>query len=217
LAPDQFLNHNHPIPELRVPHVTHNQVLEINPNKDRLAKAVAIVSNHGGSPWRRHPGISYRNRFITQPGVDLFGRSGWNRYRTGRFSLARGAPSNYRGELPGDWPAAGKRELMARYKVAVCFENMNEPYYFTEKFVEAVCAGCIPVYRADPTVASGVLRGALWIDPANHGDDPERTIQAALRADVREFQETNGRWLKSRALAETHHLEVFRRIGAIIL
>ncbi len=119
----------------------------MNQSVDRKQKAVAIVSNHGGSPLKAHPDIRYRNRLITSPLVDLYGRSGWQRYRSHWYSWPR-APKNYRGELPGDWPGAEKRRLMSEYKVCVCLENMNEPGYFTEKFVEAVQAGCIPVYRA---------------------------------------------------------------------
>ena len=187
----------------------------MNDQDDRLARAVAIVSNHGGHPWRSHPHIRYRNRFITHPQVDLFGRSGWNHYRHHWFSR-KASPGNYRGELPGDWPAEGKRDLMARYKVAICLENMNEPHYFTEKFVEAVCAGCIPVYRADPSVAAGVLQGALWVDPAEHGNDPERTLRVALQADPMVFMEANRRWLDSALLAESHHDAVFRRLAELL-
>ena len=106
---------------------------------------------------------------------------------------------------------------MAQYKVAVCLENMNEPHYFTEKFVEAVCAGCIPVYRADPSVAVGVLKGARWVDPASYGNDPERTLRAALQADATQFREANRRWLCSALLAETHHGAVFRRLAELLV
>ena len=215
LQPHEFLWHGHPDPRFRVPHVTHFEPLTMHEAGDRLPRAIAIVSNHGGHPLRRHPHVTYRNRFITHPVVDLHGRSGWQRYQPHWWSKRR-APSNYRGEIPGDWPAGEKRTLMARYKVAVCLENMNEPHYFTEKFVEAVCAGCVPVYRAHPTVAASVLRGAAWIDPADHGDDPERTLAAALAADADAFRARNAQWLRSPALAATHHEAVFRRLAAIL-
>jgi len=81
LGPHEFLWHGHPDPRYRVPHVTHFQPLDMNQNPDRLQKAIAIVSNHGGSPWTCHPDIRYRNQLITLPQVDLYGRSGWKRYR----------------------------------------------------------------------------------------------------------------------------------------
>jgi len=127
LDPSEFLYHNHPDPLSRIPHVTHFEDLTVTHDPDRLDHAIAIVSSHGGNPWKQHPDLTFRNRFITHPFVDLFGRSGWKRYKASCWSLRGREPGNYRGELPGDWPAEGKRALMARYKVAVCMENMNEP------------------------------------------------------------------------------------------
>ena len=126
------------------------------------------------------------------------------------------APANYRGEIPGDWPEEQKRELLAGYKVAVCLENSYEPYYFTEKFVEAVCAGCVPVYRAHPTVAEGILRGAVWVDPSNFGHDRTATLEAALAQNAKAIREHNEQWLCSPAVAETHLSVIFARIGRLL-
>jgi len=215
LAPYEFLSHNHPDPRWRVPHVTHFEPLAVNQASDRKQRAVAVVSNYGGAPWRRHRGQTYRNRLATHPFVDLYGRGDWKQYRAGWFSRA-GAPANYMGELPGEWPASAKRELMAGYKVAVCLESMNEPYYFTEKFVEAACAGCIPVYTGHPTVAQTVLRGAAWVDPNDFGYDPDKTFAAALALDAASIREQNAQWLSGGAIACTHHFAVFTRIGQIL-
>lgn len=215
LAQHEFLCHNHPDERWRVPAITHVEPLTVNQRTDRKERAVAIVSNYGGDPGHRHRELTYRNRFVTQPLVDLFGRSGWKRYRAGWFSR-RATPPNYQGELPGDWPAVAKREMMASYKVAVCLENMREPFYFTEKFVEAVCAGCIPVYRAHATVAPTVLRGAAWVDPAQYGDDPQKTLRAALALDPVVIRNQNEQWLASPLVACTHHAAVFARIGRLL-
>jgi hypothetical protein len=216
LGPHEFLWHGHPDERYRVPHITHFEPLVMNTNPDRLQRAIAIVSNHGGSPWRRHPDIAYRNRLITDPRVDLYGRSGWKRYRAHWYSRA-GAPANYKGEIPGDWPAGEKRSLMSKYKVAVCLENMNEPYYFTEKFVEAVVAGCIPVYRASDEIRDGLLKGACWLDPEDLCIPRERLIESATRSDQEKFQLHNQRWLReSRLLAETNPEKVFRKIAILL-
>jgi len=216
LAVHEFLWYDHPDPRFRVPHMTHFGELKINPNSDRIERAIAIVSNSGGPPWRRHPNHTYRNRFVTQPEVDLFGRPGWKNYRATWFSRP-GPPLNYRGALPGDWPDGTKREMMARYKVAVCFENMYEPYYFTEKFVEAVFAGCIPVYHAHPTVKESVLEGAYWVDPATYGNAPEATLKAALNTDRELVRRQNEGWLaNSLGFRATSAEAVFRRIGEIL-
>ena len=216
LAPHEFLWHGHPDERYRVPHITHFEPLVMNKNQDRLEKAIAIVSNHGGSPSRRHPDIAYRNRIITDLRVDLYGRSGWKRYRAHWYSRAK-SPANYRGEIPGDWPAGEKRELMSRYKVAICLENMNEPHYFTEKFVEAVVAGCIPVYRAHETILQKMLRGAQWIDPQEFDHSAPTAISMALSTRWDEVMNANDCWLKnSTPLIETSAQSVFNRIVDIL-
>lgn len=216
LAPHEFLWHGHPDPQFRVPHITHFQPLEMNPNPDRIPKAVAIVSNHGGNPWTCHPDIRYRNRLITLPQVDLYGRSGWRRYRRNWYSLPR-TPGNYRGELPGDWPGEEKRRLMSTYKVCVCLENMNEPGYFSEKFVEAVVAGCIPVYRASPDIRDTVLQGACWFDPSDHGNVGPGACAVALEANRELVQQKNDTWLRSsRELHNSSHKAVFGLLSEML-
>jgi hypothetical protein len=216
LGPDEFLWHGHPDERYRVPHITHFEPLVMNTNQDRMDKAIAIVSNHGGLPWRRHPDIAYRNRLITHPDVDLYGRRGWTRYRQRWYSWPK-APANYKGEIPGDWPAAGKRELMSGYKVAICLENMCEPHYFTEKLVEAVVAGCLPIYRANQDLKPTVLCGARWIDPQNYTGPPDTAISDALRSEAEAVIAQNLQWLQeNKHLALTHSQRVFERIGHIL-
>jgi hypothetical protein len=214
LAPHEFLWHNHPDERYRVPHVTHHGPLSINTNHDRIPRAVAIVSNHGGAPWRRHPDLALRSRFVTHPSVDLFGRSGWKNYRRHWYSRP-GFPGNYKGEIPGDWDDDAKRTLMSKYAVAICFENMCEPNYFTEKFVEAVCAGCVPIYRAHPTLSNGILQGAGWFDPGGYNDAPDETLAAARSANSEALLHLNTEWMSSSSLDQSRHKSVFERIARI--
>jgi hypothetical protein len=125
--------------------MTHYDSLGVDMSEKRHDRAIAVVSNCGGSPSSTHEDIRFRNQLVTDSRVDLYGRSNWLRYRPNWYCWPR-APRNYRGEIDGDWPGSTKRQLMSSYKVCVCLENMNEPGYFTEKFVEAVRAGCVPVY-----------------------------------------------------------------------
>jgi len=216
LANHEFLYHGHPNPRFRVPHITHFEPLAMNHSRQRKQKAVAIVSNHGGNPLQAHPDIRYRNALITSPMVDLYGRSGWRKYRRHWFSWP-GFPQNYRGELPGDWPGAEKRRLMSEYKVCVCLENMNEPGYFTEKFVEAVQAGCIPVYRASDDIRDSVLKGATWFDPGDIRWPREQVLVRACEAELQEIQQTNQQWLLTSAvLAATHAKAVYSRIAEML-
>jgi hypothetical protein len=216
LGPHEFLWHGHADPRYRVPHITHYQPLAMNRNPNRKHRAVAIVSNHGGSPFRAHPDIRYRNRLITEPVVDLYGRSGWNRYRKHWYSWPQ-KPANYRGEIPGDWNNSRKRELMSDYKVCVCLENMNEPQYFSEKFIEAVQAGCVPVYRATKTIKQTVLAGAKWIDPGADDHSDVAAILIALAADLQETQEANNNWmLNNELLAITSSYSVFSLLATAL-
>lgn len=215
LESHQFLFHNHQDKSYRVPHITHYQDIEVQTSNKRLHRAIAVISNFGGGPRRRHPEIAYRNRFATNDLVDLYGRTSWQKYRKGVFSFPH-APGNYKGVIPGDWPASEKRATLSKYKACLCLENMTEPNYFTEKFVEAVCAGCIPIYRAHESLRSKVLSGAKWVDPVDYGDDPKRTIEAALEMDPDEFRHVNAQWIKTEKLAETHHSKVFGKIGEIL-
>lgn len=216
LAPWEFLWHGHPDIRFRVPHITHFETLVMDRQPDRLKKAIAIVSNHGGQPWKRQRDVAYRNRMIMQPAVDLFGRSGWNKYREHWYSWPE-KPANYRGEIPGDWSAGEKRNLLARYQVSVCLENMNEPLYFTEKFVEAAIAGCVPVYRAHETVRELFLQGANWIDPADYGHSAEQTLSTALAANATDVMRTNQAWLQNSLELQSSSVQaVFDRIGRIL-
>jgi hypothetical protein len=91
-----------------------------------------------------------------------------------------------------------------------------EPNYFTERFVNAARAGCIPVYHAHPSVKKQFLAGARWVDPADFGFSPQRTIEHALAQDQSEFRRANDLWLKSGVLAETDDRNYFQKLHSII-
>jgi hypothetical protein len=107
-------------------------------------------------------------------------------------------------------------QFLSTYKVVVCLENCVEPYYFTEKFVNAVRAGSIPVYHAHPVVKERFLNGAKWVDPADFGFNPRRTIEFALAQNQAEFRQVNDSWLHSGILAETENNRVFSNLYKII-
>lgn len=217
LPPHEFIRHNHPDPQFRVPHATHYGQLQFCEDETARDKfAVAIVSNFGNTPRLRPRDFYYRNRLITHDEVDLFGRS-WHLYRKNYFTR-RGAPANYQGPLPGDWGDAAKRQMLRQYHACVCLENQFQPHYFTEKFVEAATAGCIPIYRAHPTVRETVLQGAQWIDPQNYGNNPAKTLAAARAADRVMIQRANNEWMRtSEAFQATHTSAIYSRLAEILL
>ena len=106
---------------------------------------------------------------------------------------------------------------MSRHKVCLCLENMNEPGYFSEKFVEAVVAGCVPVYRASVNIRDTVLQGAVWFDPRDSRWPAEAVLQQAIEAAQSDCLQKNCRWLtESKAFAATHATSVFQRLSQLL-
>lgn len=56
-----------------------------------------------------------------------------------------------------------KREVLATYRFAICYENASIPGYITEKIFDCFMAGVIPVYWGDPEVAK-LIPPATFID-----------------------------------------------------
>ena len=52
-----------------------------------------------------------------------------------------------------------KQALIASYKFAVCFENIEFPGYVTEKIIDCLVAGVIPIYWGAPDIADFVPEG----------------------------------------------------------
>ncbi len=218
LKESEWLHYCHPLPEYRVPHITNCGLTVLDDQTDRIQEAVAIVSNSGGRIWFLRPGLRLRNRFVTHPSVRLYGKlSSWSIFRKWGPLSRPSLPDNYRGELnwKDGWMAEDQIRFLAKYKVAVCLENSIEPYYFTEKFLNAARAGCVPVYHAHPSVRNGVLRGAFWIDPANHGFDVTKTIAAALAAPLQEAHSVNRAWLARSDVRATHFDGVWSQLAGI--
>jgi hypothetical protein len=148
--------------------------------------------------------------------VELFGKpDAWANFRHFPRLWIQRPPDNYAGRAS---PGADKYDtrVLSGYKVAVCLENCTEAYYFTEKFVTAVRAGCIPVYHAHATVKNRFLSGARWIDPVEFGFSSRRTIEFALDQDQMKFRSVNDAWLESGILADTDNLKVFPKLHEIV-
>jgi len=215
----EHIFYGNPDPRYRVPHPTHSGPLTLPRIMTSKRAAVACVSNFGGRAWflKRH--IRLRNRMILCPLVELFGKpESWTLFRHFPQFWVQRPPSNFQGRSS---PAKHYRNeehtrFLSSYKVHVCLENSAEPHYFTEKFVNAARAGCIPVYHAHPTVRDEFLCDAKWVDPADFGFSPRRTIEYALAQDQSEFRRANDKWLKSGVLDETDDRNVLPMLHRII-
>lgn len=209
--------YGHPDARFRVPHPTYKGTL----SRPRVASvrraAVAAVNNFGGRLWFLKSHFRTRNRMILDRRVELFGLpEAWAQFRHFPKLWIRRPPDNYMERTSPGFDDDENLRFLSGYKVAVCLENCTEPYYFTEKFVNAVRAGCVPVYHAHATVKSSVLSGAKWVDPADFAFSPRRTIDFALNQDQMAFRSVNDAWLESGILADTDELKLIPKLHEII-
>lgn len=215
----EHIFYGNPNEKYRVPHPTHHGPITLPRLPASEPAAVASVTNFGGRLWflKRH--IWLRNRMILCPLVKLYGNpKSWSCFSPFPFLWLKRPPRNFQGRSsPGnDANAEEHTRFLSGFKVAVCLENCVEENYFTEKFVNAVRAGCIPVYHAHPTVKKQFLGGAKWVDPADFGFSPTRTVAFALSQDQNEFRRVNDAWLASGALKGTDDRDIFPRLYRII-
>jgi hypothetical protein len=213
----EFLHHSNLNTKFRIPCVTHYGPITLSaPNRSKFG-IVAVVSNFGGRLWYFKSEARIRNQFILHESVDLYGNQhAWKGFRRNLWSRPH-VPRNYVGEWPSNWYFKTHVDALAKYKIAVCLENSVEPNYFTEKFVNAARAGCVPVYHAHPTVRHSVLRGAKWIDPADYSFDVGATLRAATECDGNAIVQQNYEWLKGEAVSETDGYRIWSRIAELFL
>lgn len=218
LGEHEFLHHSSANPRYRYPAITHYVTLAPAAGRARRNEIIATVNDFGGRIWWMRPHLRFRTRFLLHPAVTLFGStSSWNGFRRWPWSRPR-PPHNYRGETsaPNCWTPEYVGYL-AQYRANLCLENATLPYWFTEKFVNAARAGCVPVYHAHPTNKRVFLQGARWIDPADHGFDVEATLEAARRCDADAIRDQNYQWLESDALRQTEGYTVWTRIADLFV
>ena len=78
-------------------------------------------------------------------------------------------------------------------------------------------AGCVPIYHAHPSVKKEFLDGAVWIDPADYGWNPQATLDAAMQLDRAEVDAVNQRWMAAHPkFQETNLRQVYSRLSEIL-
>jgi hypothetical protein len=101
--------------------------------------------------------------FAAQNKIDIFGREWQNLSKL---------PSQWQKRLDSvirrlnPQPCEDKIETMSNYKFAVCFENVAYPGYVTEKIIDAIVSGVIPLYLGAPDITDFVPQEA-FIDIRN--------------------------------------------------
>jgi len=125
----------------------------------------------------------------------------------------KGFPFGYQGECSH----TQKISILSKYHACICFENSSEPEYFTEKFPDAVRAGCVPIYHPHPAVRDKFLAGAIWVDPVDYGLDARATMEAALKLERKEVAAQNLQWLRNNAnLQQTKVEKIYEKMAGIL-
>lgn len=190
----------------------------------RLDRVVAINANK----WSAIPGELYSLRrlcYSNDPRVDLYGR-GWNerigatllryakevliaiRFRVRPELLnikhAFHKPANYLGS------ADDKMAALSRYKVSLVIENCES--YMSEKLVDAILAGCIPVYvGADPQKFG--IPSDLYIKSPADARSVGEALDLALELSHDEYLRKVESWVELPGIRETWEaVEVFDRV-----
>jgi hypothetical protein len=219
LSEDERAFFGHPHARFRVAHPTFHSVLTMPRGNVRRDKAIACVNNFGGRFWYLSSHFRKRNKFVVNEKVSLFGSpEAWGKFRDFPRFWRKGPPKNFSGcRSPGSSCFDEQHiRFLSGFKVCVCLENCSENLYFTEKFVNAVRAGCIPVYHAHESVKDMFLRDAIWVDPADFAHSAEKTIDFALGQERRRYQEQNDRWLASGVIDRTDNNLVLLALHGII-
>jgi hypothetical protein len=98
------------------------------------------------------------------PGVlDLYGRN------TGKFDLS--SIDTYKG------PIENNRDALDPYEYTFAFENICEPNYMSEKFNDAILAGCIPIYRGMTNIANYYPEGSFVEVDITKEDAPQKVMK----------------------------------------
>jgi hypothetical protein len=213
LRADEFAWHFHENSQMRVEHETSAFSDKNLPLGDHVIPNAATVLGNLGRPIFRNKGRQKRLKFIIESGCHIYGpNKNWGAFQLKLFSK-KGFPVGYQGECSH----TQKISILSKYHACICFENSSEPEYFTEKFPDAVRAGCVPIYHPHPAVRDKFLAGAIWVDPVDYGLDARATMEAALKLERKEVAAQNLQWLRNNAnLQQTKVEKIYEKLAGIL-
>jgi hypothetical protein len=192
LRADEFAWHFHENSQMCVEHETSAFSDQNLPMGNHAIQNAATVLGNLGRPILRNKGRQKRLNFIIESGCHIYGpNKNWGAFQLNLFSK-KGSPSGYQGECTH----TQKISILSKYHACICFENSCEPEYFTEKFPDAVRAGCVPIYHPHPVVKEKFLTGAVWVDPMDYGLDARATMRAAMAMNRQLVAAQNLKWLR---------------------
>jgi hypothetical protein len=118
------------------------------PEKDILA---VISASHVNS---------YREKII-----DELEKKGYRIDFGGRYKNNLGQP------VPGVWHTDEIRELQSKYKLVLSLENSNNEYYITEKIINPLRAGTVPIYYGSDKIGTFMNENRIVTIKENSLDD----------------------------------------------
>lgn len=196
----------------------------VNGNASRLSRFVILSSNNFSSESAENYSLRRDISYSLRDEVDLWGR-GWNlsKYkklvrifyeflRTGNLPIF-GTVLNFMRGVPGNHGAVSDRfELMTRYKYAIIVENSND--YVSEKLVDAIICGVIPIYIGPKLGAHGYPTGiCLQVDGSV---DAVRSAINELKSNAilcQEILESGKEFLVSKVFAEMINREALKQLA----
>lgn len=104
---------------------------------------------------RRLEAIEY---FGSLQKLDVFG-FGWDKPNKIPVTWQRRLERVFSDKWPR--PCENKTETISKYKFALCFENTSYPGYVTEKIIDCLVAGLIPIYLGAPDISEFVPEEAF--------------------------------------------------------
>ena len=126
-------------------------------NKKKLLVNISMnkFSNHPNELYGERRKLIKYFEFTQKDNFDLYG-IGWNK-KNGKILFSKNY-SSYKGEI------SNKGSVLSQYKFCICFENIyGENGYITEKILDCLKYGCIPIYFGAPNVKEYIDSG-IFLD-----------------------------------------------------
>jgi hypothetical protein len=145
--------------------------------------------------------------FSKEKSLDIYG-GGWGNY----------------GHLPRKWrkhleavtlndkgPIDSKLTILNQYQFAICFENTSLPGYVTEKIIDCIVAGIIPIYMGAPDIQDYVPRGC-YIDAGEFSklEDLDQFLKKITGEQAARIIEAGEKFLNS-PQGQSHSYEYFSK------
>lgn len=117
--------------------------------RDLVLRRPSRFSSEYSSTQLHDERLAAISHFGPKGALDLYG-SGWGNLNN--------LPLHWQSELSttvsrlNPVPCVDKLETMANYKFALCFENVGFPGYVTEKIIDCLVAGVVPIYWGAPDI-----------------------------------------------------------------